>query len=867
MPGFFLYAKCNIFYFTRLEQFRMEAKNDAGDDLAQQLKIFERLPYYCVILTPDAQVLSASEAYLTLIGRPAESLIGHNIFEVFKGNENWNRAIAGGMIESMRLAWESRRKQDLPVMRIDLPKWDRPGQSVESYWQISHTPVFDDAGEALYLIHDIKDLSAEMIAANELKASLEQEGDARAKANLLSSQMQKLFDEMPAQVAILLGPDLIYNYVNPTYQKQIFGKDDKLGLPLHVALPEIRESEILPHVEMANQEGISYTKNEMEILLRNEQTGVLEKRYFNLMYQPIRDEHNQVSGIISLTFEVTDLVLARKALEVREMELAELNEELNATIEELNVSNEELKASNDMLKEAHEDLRKFNIELEDRVLERTNALQELQRAAEGQAQRLRFLLNAIPQQVWTTDPQGNLMAVNEMLCKDLGHSSEEVLQIGLAQFAHPDDLPLIFERWMEALRSGKEYTAEYRLRFADGSYKWHLGRALPMIENGAVTFWLGTNTNIDVQKENEQRKDEFLSIASHELKTPLTSIKSFNQLMNRVSEGQQLGLYIQKSYNNIIRLEKLINDLLDVTKINAGKMVYDMQPFDFMQMVRETIENIQLTVNSHEIVLNSSEAFSFTGDRLRLEQVLINLLDNAIKYSPGGEEVLVLVSRENDYVIVCIQDYGVGIDRSNVNRLFDRYYRTDNTAMRFEGLGLGLFISADIVKRHHGTYWLESEPGKGSSFYFRLPLHPEQQPEASVDEQRQYEDEYVQIRYNAEADQLEARWFGYQALETVERGGLKILELLKENRAGKLLNDNTDVLGNWSEASEWVALDLLPKMEAAGLKYIGWVQSRSAFSRLSAQKTADLAKVDIEMSFFSERMAAEAWLQTKSLSA
>ena len=216
--------------------------------------------------------------------------------------------------------------------------------------------------------------------------------------------------------------------------------------------------------------------------------------------------------------------------------------------------------------------------------------------------------------------------MNDVLCISLGHTAQEILEIGLPHFAHPEDLPHIFRQWEEALRSGAEYSAEYRLRFADGSYRWHLGRAVPMIEDGSISFWLGTNTDIDAQKENEQRKDEFLSIASHELKTPLTSIKSFNQLMNRVRDGQQLGLYIQKSYNNILRLEKLINDLLDVTKINAGKMIYDMQPFDFLDMVRETIENVQLTTNSHEIILNSCEPFEFKGDRLRLEQVMVNLL-------------------------------------------------------------------------------------------------------------------------------------------------------------------------------------------------------------------------------------------------
>lgn len=335
--------------------------------------------------------------------------------------------------------------------------------------------------------------------------------------------------------------------------------------------------------------------------------------------------------------------------------------------------------------------------------------------------------------------------------------------------------------------------------------------------------------------------------------------------MNRVRDGQQLGLYIQKSYNNILRLERLINDLLDVTKINAGKMIYEMQPFDFLQMVRETIENMQLTSSTHEIILNSSEPFEYTGDRMRLEQVLINLLDNAIKYSPGGEEVLVRIMLEAGHVIVGVQDYGVGIEKAHLLRLFDRYYRSDNTAMRFEGLGLGLFISAEIIRRHGGTYWLESEPGKGSTFYFRLPLQADEVLKPFVDDRRSYRDSHVTIQYNSVLHHIEAHWTGYQNIESVKRGGLKMLEILRYNQVKKVLNDNTDVLGNWSEAAEWVAEDLLTSLETAGLKYLAWIQSRSVFSRLSGQKTADMSQAGIKMKFFSDRTAAEAWLGEKTV--
>jgi PAS domain S-box-containing protein len=847
-------------------------------------KVFETLPYHCLVLSPGFQILNASKAYLNLVGRTREALLGRNVYDVFDQNPNWIRGIEAGMEKSMHFALETGERHEMPVVEFLIPNWEQPDQeAVESYWKISHTPILNKDGEIAYLIHDINNVTGQVIYEKRLHESLELEKQANAKAKLLSGQMKTLFEEIPAQIAIVTGPDFIYEYVNPQYQQELLPGRNLLGRSVAEVMPGARDMPVWGILEETYHKGTTFIKTEIEIPIIDVD-GQTVSRYFNLVYQPWRNENAEIIGVLSFKYDITKFVQARKQLELREHELIGLNDQLNQAYEELISTNEELRASGEELHEANERLNaintelsgtnaqlqemqqsllQMNAELEERVHSRTQKLQELQEAAEGRAERLQFLLNAIPQQVWTTGPEGKLLAVNEILCTDLGHTAEEILKLGLPTFAHPEDLPGILKAWKEALRSGTEYTAEFRLRFADGVYRWHLCRCVPMIEAGKVTFWLGTNTNIDVQKENEQRKDEFLSIASHELKTPLTSIKSFNQMMNRVRDGQQMGVYIQKSYNNILRLEKLINDLLDVTRINAGKMTYDMQPFDFLEMVRETIENVQLTAGSHEIILSSGESFEIIGDRLRLEQVLVNLLDNAIKYSPGGEEVLIRINREADQVIIGVQDYGVGIDKKSLTKLFNRYYRSDNTAMRFEGLGLGLFISADIVRRHHGTYWLESEPGKGATFYFRLPLHTAQTAKPITDENKYYKDEYVEIRYNAEARRVEATWIGYQRFETVQRGGLKILDLVKLNHAKKLLNDNTQVLGNWSEAAEWVAKDLMVSMEHAGLKYMAWVQSKSAFSRLSAQKTAEMSVVKIDLAFFSDHSAAGLWLDSK----
>jgi|GEM_PF-745176 len=346
---------------------------------------------------------------------------------------------------------------------------------------------------------------------------------------------------------------------------------------------------------------------------------------------------------------------------------------------------------------------------------------------EAAEKQLRFTLNAIPQQVWTATANGELSYVNDVVCRDFGLDANEIITSGWEKFIHPDDVMMYSHKWKAALSNGTEFVTEFRLCMYNGEYQWHLGRALPYREGNQVKLWVGSNTDIQLQKDNEQKKDEFLSIASHELKTPLTSIKAFNQLMRRTKDNEKLYGFIEKSSDHIFRLEKLINDLLDVTKINAGKLTYAMQPFNFRQMLVNSIDGVQHMTQTHEIILLNAPDVTYTGDEYRLEQVVHNFLTNAVKYSPEGQRVLVNASIEGGDVVVSVQDFGIGIAREHLDKLFDRYYRVDNTAMRFEGLGLGLFICSVILNRHKGSFWIESEQGKGSTFYFRLPLNPHQE--------------------------------------------------------------------------------------------------------------------------------------------
>jgi len=227
-------------------------------------------------------------------------------------------------------------------------------------------------------------------------------------------------------------------------------------------------------------------------------------------------------------------------------------------------------------------------------------------------------------------------------------------------------------------------------------------------------------------RESEARKDEFISMASHELKTPLTSLKGFTNLLQRrlTKQGDKQALhFLARMEEQLDKLSKLVSDLLDVTKMQTGKLEFREERFFLNELVRETLENLQGTMETHHLQLEEVTDVQVLGDKDRLGQVLINLLTNAIKYSPEADTVIVRVSAVEHNAIVSVQDFGIGIAETHQEKIFERFYQVnDGTEKTFPGLGIGLYISSQIVRGHHGRLWVESAKGAGTTFYLSLPL-------------------------------------------------------------------------------------------------------------------------------------------------
>jgi len=356
------------------------------------------------------------------------------------------------------------------------------------------------------------------------------------------------------------------------------------------------------------------------------------------------------------------------------------------------------------------------------VIDNTQQVESKRRLADSEAQ-FRFMAESMPQQVWTANADGALEYVNEGTQDYFGRDADDIVGAGWQEFIHPEDLPKAIETWVHSLQTGNLYQVQFRLRRNDGQYRWHLGRAVPFKSNQRVVKWLGTNTDIEDQKRNEQIKDEFISIASHELKTPLTSLKAYLQMLERSpAVPDEPKKFVQKSVHQVKRLENLVNDLLDVSKIVGGKLHYNMQSFELSKLIAETVQSEQLSTHTHQFILQNNPTVNIQGDQFRLEQVIANFLSNAVKYSPTANQVIITSQLQGGQVIVSIQDFGIGIEKDQLDKLFDRFYRVDNTGTKFEGLGLGLYVASEILTRHKGNFWIESEIGKGSTFFFRLPV-------------------------------------------------------------------------------------------------------------------------------------------------
>lgn len=256
-----------------------------------------------------------------------------------------------------------------------------------------------------------------------------------------------------------------------------------------------------------------------------------------------------------------------------------------------------------------------------------------------------------------------------------------------------------------------------------GKFTEHHERLIESVATQAAIALENAKLYEEIQKLNA-KKDQFIGLASHELKTPVTSLSGYLQIINRrLPVEDENKAFMEKALVQINKLSDLISDLLDVSKIETGQLPLSFTSFDLVQLVEDVTEVMQYSTNTHHLVLDKKlDKLMVMADRQRIEQVIVNLLSNAVKYSPGTDLVNISVSVANNNALVCVQDFGLGISKEQQERIFTRFYRVDDVSVNISGLGIGLFISKEIITRHSGKLWVEGCQGNGSVFFFEIPI-------------------------------------------------------------------------------------------------------------------------------------------------
>ncbi|KFC19074.1 PAS domain-containing sensor histidine kinase [Epilithonimonas lactis] len=473
-------------------------------------------------------------------------------------------------------------------------------------------------------------------------------------------KFSNLIKESDFAIAIYKGEDFIIDMANDKMLKT-WGKDKSIiGKRIEQGIPELVGQSFLGLLKKVYESGETYAANEDRADLVVD--GKLQTFYYNFSYQPLKNHNGEVYAIANVAVDVTDVVLTKRKLQENE-------------------------------------------------------------------DKYRNLADSLPIIIWTADKDGNIDYYNRKWYDYTGFTGIDTRENATQKILHPDDIPKATELWKISKENKRGYEIEYQFkdRTKENGYRWFLGRAIPIKDqDGEVVQWIGTCTDIDEFKQFQQQKDNFLGIASHELKTPLTSLKLYSQFLEknlRKREDDNNAVVALKMDEQINKLNNLINDLLDVTKIQNGKILLNNSDFDFEELVTEVVEEQQMSTR-HKIEVESDNSVGTVySDRHRISQVISNLISNAVKYSPDSDKILITSKlTNNNTILFSVKDFGIGIPENKKDRVFEQYYRVSGSKEHtFPGLGLGLYISSEIIKRTGGRIFVNSVEGKGSDFCFEIP--------------------------------------------------------------------------------------------------------------------------------------------------
>ena len=357
------------------------------------------------------------------------------------------------------------------------------------------------------------------------------------------------------------------------------------------------------------------------------------------------------------------------------------------------------------------------------ITEQHLAAVEIKRAEEN----LRMAIDAAGLGTFNVNASNRVLVASPKLKEFFGFFGDEDVSYEAAiDQIHPDYRKEVEETVESTFTKGTPFYMEYPIIGQnDRKIRWVRGIG-EMQRSEGKDYFTGILHEITEKKQDEIRKNDFIGMVSHELKTPLTSLKGYIQLLLLKLKKQEDDVNImalEKANAQVTKMTSMIKGFLNISRLESGKIHIENQTFDLSKLIKDAVDEFLVTISSHTVVISPMDTIYVNADRDKIGQVLHNLISNAVKYSPQGGVIDVSCDINDSAVKVIVKDQGMGIKLDDLTKIFERYYRVEGSHMySISGFGIGLYLCSEIIHRHHGDIWAESEFGKGSAFAFTLPL-------------------------------------------------------------------------------------------------------------------------------------------------
>lgn len=614
-----------------------------------------------LVLKPDPPyftIIEANEAYLKVTSTTLKDLVGRPILTAFPQNPNdCASKNAEVFYNSLLTVLETKQQHLLSILKYDIPIRGTDEYEVK-YWMVTNYPVLDDQGSVAYIVHTNVDVTStyDYVKKERIESEVE---------DWTNRHLREFFAHAPVAIAMLKGSELKVELANGM-MLEVWGKTEEIiGKKMSDVLPNAIKLEILSLISQTYCTGRSHYKEDIKMLIARD--GSFQEAYFNMVYHPLRDSSERVSGVIIMAAEVTEQVNSKAEL-----------------LQEQQRSRLAIEAA---------DLGVFDMDVEHGILKCDLRCREIFGIAEG----------------------------------NLNDQAQEFMNA-----VHDEDKSRLVKLMRNAFKRpiiNGDYDVEFRTISAiNEQMRWVRAKGkLFFNEQGMPDRFIGTVLDNTRQKREEQLKNDFIAMVSHELKTPLTSLKAYVQLMKRAEKKGEETMTLEtleKADTQVNKMISMINSFLNISRLEAGGIVIEKSSFEFNTLILEVIEEVKAIVDPHVIMFNEAEELWLTGDRNKIGQVLTNLLSNAAKYSIHNRDIRLNCCRKDSRAQVSVADQGMGIRETDLPYLFTRFQRFESVETKnISGFGIGLYLCAEIVKSHNGDIWAESDYGQGTTMFFELPIN------------------------------------------------------------------------------------------------------------------------------------------------